>query len=155
MLEAKQVFSRSLEEVFPFFSDALNLEQITPPWLRFRILTKPPIAMHEGTRIDYRLRIHGIPVSWRSEIATWEPPYRFVDQQIRGPYRLWHHEHRFEADGDETHMTDIVRYSVPGGSLVDRCFVAHRLRQIFQYRQSVLADLFEAVPTHSEVTLKP
>ena len=87
--------SRPLKEVFPFFADAGNQERITPPWLRFEVLTDFPVSIQEGTIIDYRLRIHGIAVRWRSEITVWDPPLRFVDMQRRGPCRKWIHEHFF------------------------------------------------------------
>ncbi|HZA25273.1 MAG TPA: SRPBCC family protein, partial [Dehalococcoidia bacterium] len=92
VFETEQWFPLRPEEVFSFFSDALNLELITPPWLRFKVLTVSPIEMKEGTVIDYRLRLRGIPLRWQSQITVWEPPHRFVDQQRRGPYRLWVHE---------------------------------------------------------------
>ena len=91
---------RPIDEVFPFFADAHNLETLTPPWLKFHVLTPKPIAMAVGTKIDYKLRIRGLPLRWRSEITAWEPPFRFQDEQLRGPYRQWIHEHTFqEADG--------------------------------------------------------
>ena len=100
--------------------------------------------MTPGARIRYRLRIHGIPISWESEITVWEPPHRFVDEQLSGPYRLWKHEHRFvERDGG-TEVTDHVDYAVWGGSLVNSLFVAPDVRKIFAYRTSVLTDLFPA-----------
>src|SRR5579871_5848818 len=89
----EQFLPRPLEEVFPFFADAGNLPILTPPWLHFHILTTRPIEMRRGALIDYRLRIHGLPIRWQSEIVEWDPPHRFVDEQRRGPYRLWHHEH--------------------------------------------------------------
>lgn len=132
------------ESVFGFFSRAENLELLTPPWLSFRILTLPPIHMCEGALIDYQLRLHGIPLRWRSEITVWEPPRRFVDEQRRGPYRLWAHEHRFtEVDGG-TKVEDRVKYAVFGGALVAKLFVAPDVRRIFDYRQERLRDVFEA-----------
>jgi len=130
--------------VFPFFADAFNLERITPPLLRFRVVTPRPIAMREGTRIDYRLRIHGVPVRWQSEITVWEPPFRFVDEQRRGPYQLWSHEHTFvERDGG-TLCRDVVTYAAPGGPLVHRLLVGPDVRKIFAYRREALAGLFGA-----------
>ena len=133
---------QSLEEVFPFFADASNLERLTPPSLRFRILTPPPIDMAVGTIIDYRIRLRGIPMRWQSEITAWEPPYRFVDEQRRGPYRLWIHEHVFVPQGGGTLAKDIVRYAVLGGEIVQRLFVASELERIFEYRNAVLKDYF-------------
>jgi ligand-binding SRPBCC domain-containing protein len=92
-LETRLFLPRPLEIVFPFFADAGNLEILTPPWLRFEIVTPRPIAMRAGALIEYRLRLHGVPLRWQSEITAWEPPHRFVDEQRRGPYRAWIHEH--------------------------------------------------------------
>lgn len=133
---------RAPEEVFPFFADARNLEQLTPDWLRFSVLTPEPIEMRKGARIDYRLRVHGVPLKWTSEIAAWEPPFRFVDEQVRGPYRLWLHEHTFERKGDGTLVCDRVRYAVPGGRLVHRLFVGRDVRRIFTYREQELRRMF-------------
>jgi ligand-binding SRPBCC domain-containing protein len=126
------------EEVFPFFGDALNLEAITPPWLGFRVVTPGPIEMEPGARIEYRLRLHGIPIRWRTTIAVWDPPHRFVDVQLGGPYRMWHHTHDFEpaADGG-TLMRDTVRYALPFGPLgaaAHRLLVRRDLEAIFDYR---------------------
>jgi ligand-binding SRPBCC domain-containing protein len=126
------------EEVFPFFGDALNLEAITPPWLGFRVVTPGPIEMEPGARIEYRLRLHGIPIRWRTTIAVWDPPHRFVDVQLSGPYRMWHHTHDFEptADGG-TLMRDTVRYALPFGPLgaaAHRLLVRRDLEAIFDYR---------------------
>ena len=137
-LERHTRVPRPIDEVFAFFADASNLERLTPHWLRFEILTPKPIRMAAGTRIDYRLRLHGIPLRWQSEITAWEPPHRFVDEQVRGPYRSWVHEHRFVAEGEETEVVDRVEYSVIGGSLVDAVFVAPDLERIFDYRQARL-----------------
>jgi ligand-binding SRPBCC domain-containing protein len=144
-LTAVQRFAQSREELFPFFADAGNLEAITPPQLHFRILTPQPIAMATGTLIDYRLRLHGAPIRWRTRIAAWEPPHRFVDEQIRGPYRLWHHEHTFEERDGQTVMTDSVDYRSIGGRLVHRLFIARDLESIFAYRMKVLAERFGTI----------
>lgn len=139
---AEQWLPRPLAELFPFFADAANLERITPPWLGFRILSAGPIEMRAGTLIDYRLKVHGVPLRWRTRIAAWEPPHRFVDEQIRGPYRLWVHEHTFvERDGG-TLCRDTVRYAVLGGALVDRLLVRPDVQRIFAFRRQVLSDLF-------------
>src|SRR5579871_1189275 len=106
------------EEVFAFFSRAENLEVLTPPWLHFSILSPGPISMRAGTRIRYRLRLHGIPLQWESEITAWDPPYRFVDEQMRGPYRRWIHEHQFLDRDGGTAVRDTVQYSVAGGALI-------------------------------------
>ncbi len=133
---------KPVEEVFPFFADARNLERITPPWLHFEIVTPGPIEMRPGTIIDYRLRLRGIPLRWRSEITVWEPPHRFVDEQRRGPYRLWVHEHLFSRHNGGTLARDVVRYSVPGGDVVHRLFVAPDLNRIFEYRRRELQKIF-------------
>lgn len=129
-------------DAFGFFGDAHNLERITPPWLGFRVLTPAPIAMGPGTRIEYRLRLHGLPVRWRTEIAVWEPPHRFVDVQLSGPYRLWHHTHEFEPAGDgSTRMRDTVRYALPLGplgALAHRALVARDLERIFDFRRDAI-----------------
>jgi|SRR5665213_723617 len=140
--ETGQWLPRPRNEVFQFFSDAFNLEEITPPWLRFRVLTPAPIAMREDARIEYRLRIHGVPVRWKTRIATWNRPQSFIDEQISGPYRLWIHEHRFiERDGG-TFCEDSVRYAPRGGALVNRLFVERDVRQIFAYRAERLKEFF-------------
>lgn len=129
------------ERLFAFFSDAFNLEQITPPFLRFRVLTPGPIAMAPGLRIDYALRLHGLPLRWQSEITAWDPPHRFADVQVRGPYRWWRHEHRFEPSARGSTVVDEVEYAVRGGALV-HLFVRRDLRRIFDYRQRRLLELF-------------
>lgn len=130
------------EEVFDFFSRAENLEALTPPWLRFSILTPGPIAMRAGVRIRYRLRLHGVPLRWVSEITEWQPPYRFVDEQRTGPYRLWIHSHQFFEHNDGTMIRDMVRYSVAGGTLVQKLFVAPDISRIFEFRRQKIAELF-------------
>lgn len=130
------------EAVFGFFADATQLQRITPPWLHFRIVTPPPIEMAEGTLIDYRLRLHGFPIRWRTLISEWSPQERFVDEQIRGPYRQWHHTHDFEATPRGTLVRDTVRYRVPAGWLIERFFVRRQLRRIFNFRRDALEQIF-------------
>ncbi|NUP90719.1 MAG: SRPBCC family protein [Candidatus Sumerlaeia bacterium] len=130
------------EEVFPFFADAFNLEEITPPWLRFRVLTPGPIPMAPGTVIDYRLRLHGVPIRWRSEITAWEPPHRFVDEQRKGPYHLWRHEHLFEPQAGGTRCVDHVDYAHRGGRLIHRFLVRPDVEAIFRFRQERLRERF-------------
>lgn len=133
---------RPRPEIFAFFADAGNLDALTPPWLHFRIDTPLPLDMRAGALLDYRLRVHGLPIRWRSEITAWDPPRRFVDEQIRGPYRLWVHEHTFEEDGPETTLVgDHVRYAVPFGALAN-LLVARDVQAIFRYREEKLREIF-------------
>lgn len=127
--------------VFELFADAFQLESTTPKWLRFNVITEPPIEMQAGTLIDYRLQLRGIPIRWRTEITAWEPPFRFEDSQLRGPYRLWEHEHVFEDRDGGTLMKDRVRYDFLGGRLVHNLFVEPDLRQIFEFRQQQIPRL--------------
>jgi ligand-binding SRPBCC domain-containing protein len=133
---------RGLDELFPFFAGARNLERITPPWLSFSVLTPEPIVMAEGTLIDYRLRWRRVPMSWRTEISVWDPPHRFVDRQIRGPYRLWHHEHLFEEENGGTRVSDRVQYAAPLAFLTHRLGVDRDVERIFAYRNRKLAEIF-------------
>lgn len=130
------------ESVFEFFSDPRNLEKLTPGWLRFEVLDPDSIAMKTGATIDYRLRLRGLPLRWRSQIALWDPPRRFVDVQVRGPYREWIHEHRFESRSGGTAVADRVDYAVLGGPLVNRLLVRRDLERIFDYRSAALVRLF-------------
>ena len=143
-LSSRVVLPRPLRDVFPYFAEARNLEKLTPPWLRFEVLTPVPVEMAAGARIDYRLRLRGIPIRWQSEITAWEPPTRFVDEQRRGPYRLWIHEHRFEERDGMTVAEDFVRYAIPGGSLVHRLFVRRDVERIFEYRRDRMRLTFGA-----------
>ena len=144
VLESELSIGLSPEEVFPFFADAHNLEKITPKFLQFRVLTPRPIEMKVGTLIDYRLKIRGLPIRWQSEITAWEPPYRFVDEQRRGPYRRWRHEHVFEEDRGRTLCRDRVEYATWGGNLVNSLFVRRDVEKIFAYRREVLDQLLGA-----------
>ena len=135
---------------FAFHADAFNLEAITPPWLGFRIVTPGPIEMGAGTLIDYRLRLHRVPVRWRTRIEAWEPPRRFVDAQLKGPYSLWEHTHSFEADGaGSVEIRDRVRYALPLGRLgvlAHSLFVRRDLERIFDYRRAAVARRLAAAP---------
>lgn len=133
--------------MFPFFADAGNLAQLTPEWLSFRILTPQPIVMGVGTRIDYRIGIHGVPVRWRTRIARWEPPHAFADEQLRGPYALWHHTHTFEPQGGGTLVGDEVVMRPKGGPLAGllmQLLVRRDVERIFRYRARVLRERFGA-----------
>ena len=141
-LERTQTIEAPLPEVFDFFSNAENLQALTPPFLGFKILSELPIDMKEGARIEYSIRLFGIPIRWSTLISTWEPGVRFVDEQQKGPYALWHHTHEFEADGDRTIMRDVVRYREPLGflgTLANALFVKRTLRRIFDYRRDAVA----------------
>jgi ligand-binding SRPBCC domain-containing protein len=149
VLTREQHLSAPPEEVFPFFGDARNLEAITPPWLGFRVVTPEPIEMAPGTLIEYRLRLHALPIRWRTTIAVWDPPRRFVDVQLSGPYRLWHHTHDFSAaPGGGTLMRDTVRYALPLGPLgavAHRLLVSRDLARIFDFRQAEVARVLHKV----------
>ena len=131
-------------ELFAFFAKAENLQRLTPPRLQFHVTTPLPIVMQDGARIDYRLKVHGIPLRWTSEIRDLDPPREFVDVQLRGPYRYWHHRHRFEPADGGTVVLDEVDYSPPGGRIIDRLFVRRELRKAFTFRIEQLAKLFPA-----------
>jgi ligand-binding SRPBCC domain-containing protein len=144
VLERRQWLPLSLERTFGFFADPGNLARITPPWLGFRIVTPPPVTMAQGRRLDYRVRVLGIPMRWCSLISVYDPPHVFRDVQLSGPYRRWVHTHRFrEVDGG-TLVLDRVVYELPlgpVGALVHAALVRRRLGQIFDYRQERIAAL--------------
>lgn len=144
VLETELFVPLAIERVFDFFADARNLQRITPPFLRFIVLTPSPIDLKAGTLIDYRLRVRGIPLKWQSEISVWQPPHRFVDEQRRGPYRYWHHEHIFKSVEGGTLVRDEVTYETPGGAIVNACLVAPDLRRVFEYRSQTLKTIFAA-----------
>lgn len=131
------------ESVFSFFSNARNLGKLTPATLNFEVLNPDPIEMKVGLLIDYRLKLRGIPMNWQSEITSWEPNTQFVDEQRRGPYRTWAHEHCFEDLRGGTLVTDRVSYSVWGGGLINRLIVAPELKRIFDYREQAMDRIFK------------
>jgi len=145
VLERSQRLPGPPDEVFGFFSEAHNLEEITPPFLGFQVVTPRPIDMHEGTLIEYRLKLRGVRLNWLTRIDVWEPGVRFVDRQVKGPYRLWHHTHTFEPDGEGTLMRDVVRYALPLGPLGElarRLLVRRDLDRIFDFRKGEIARRF-------------
>jgi ligand-binding SRPBCC domain-containing protein len=140
-LETEQRVQRPLDEVFTFFSRPENLQRITPPWLSFEIVGDPPAEVSAGLEIEYRLRVHGFPTQWRSSIDAYEHDREFIDRQLKGPYSVWIHHHRFEPDGDATIIRDTVRYQIPFGILgaaAHLLFVRRDLRRIFDYRHSAV-----------------
>ena len=141
-LHAEQLLPRPRDKVFSFFADARNLEALTPPWLKFEVLTPAPIEMRPGALIDYRIRVHGLPIRWRTEITEWSPPHRFVDVQLNGPYTLWHHTHTFEERDGGTLCRDDVRYRPRGGALMNWLFVDRDVKKIFDFRQERLRAFF-------------
>jgi len=143
-IERSQLVPLPVDDAFAFFADASNLEQLTPPWLGFRIVTPLPIPMQEGTTIEYVLTMHRVPVLWRTEIAEWLPGKRFVDAQLKGPFRLWEHTHAFEEHDDGTLIRDTVLYRMPYGPLgaiAHRVLVAGDLERIFDYRRDAIERL--------------
>ncbi len=148
LLEREQFFPRPVEEVFEPFSRAENLQALTPPWLHFRITIELPIEMGEGTLIEYRLRFHGMPVRWRTEIEVWEPPHRFVDRALKSPFALWHHTHTFEAVEGGTLARDRVRYRVgfgPFGEVAHALVVGRDLERIFDFRREAIERIMAPV----------
>ncbi|HUY35163.1 MAG TPA: SRPBCC family protein [Pirellulales bacterium] len=144
-LERTQFIACPRSEVFAFFRDATNLRRITPPSLHFRILQPQGVAVHEGMLIDYQLRLCGVPFHWRSRIESFEPGVRFVDVQLRGPYRAWRHLHEFRDVSGGTEMRDQVDYCLPLGSLgsfAHWAFVRRMLGRIFDYRRGVIEGIF-------------
>jgi len=141
----KTIINRPLEEVFDFFSKAENLDLLTPPELQFEILTPLPIQMKAGTLIDYKIKLNGIPFLWKSEISTWKVNECFVDEQLKGPYRIWHHTHSFKAIAGGTEMTDEVKYLSPGWflePLIQALFIKKKVESIFDFRNQKLKELF-------------
>jgi ligand-binding SRPBCC domain-containing protein len=150
VLERQQWVPRPPDEVFPFFAEAANLERLTPPWMRFEMLTPPPIEMTVGTHIQYRVHWWFLPIRWLTEIVEWSPPTRFVDVQLRGPYKLWHHTHTFEPVDGGTLIRDTVRYALPLGPLgqaAHRLAVRQDLKAIFDYRARRVSRFLASPPS--------
>ncbi len=146
ILERKQIINRPIKEVFDFFADAGNLERITPPELNFNITTPQPIDIKKGTLIEYKLKLRGIPVRWKTEITDWNPPHSFVDTALKSPYKQWIHLHTFEEGASgETIMKDRVRYRLPLEPLgnLAHWYVKKELKYIFDYRRKVIQEIFK------------
>jgi ligand-binding SRPBCC domain-containing protein len=147
ILEREQVLAADVDRAFELFADAENLARITPRWLGFRIVTPRPIEMRVGTLIEYRLRLHGVPLRWLTRIEVWEPPHRFVDVQVRGPFASWHHTHRFEPTDEGTRIRDRVRYRQrlgPLGGAAERVLVRRDLERIFDHRHRAIGEVLSA-----------
>ena len=145
LLERTQIIQRPQVEVFDFFADALNLERITPPELNFHIITPQPINLKKGALIDYQLKLHGFPITWRTEITQWNPPFDFIDSALKSPYKQWIHLHTFTAGKNgETIMKDLVRYRLPLEPLGDlsHWYVKKELKYIFDYRYKAVEEIF-------------
>lgn len=146
VLQKITVINKPLAEVFAFFSKAENLNKITPDEVHFKILTPLPIPMAKGTLIDYKIKLHGIPFVWKTRISEWNPPYKFADQQLVGPYSKWNHEHFFEEKDGKTIMTDKVTYLSKGwiiAPILHLLFVDKKVKQIFEYREAQLKQIFK------------
>ena len=145
VFESETIIPRPREEVFSFFQKAENLQKLTPEWLDFDILTPTPIVMQEGALIDYRLKLLGVPVTWKTRISEWKPMFSFQDVQLSGPYEEWIHTHSFEDSGEHTLMRDRIQYRPRGGILapvLNRLFVAANIRKIFDYRTEKILEVF-------------
>lgn len=140
-------------QVFDFFADAFQLETITPPSLRFSVCTPRPLEMRSGVLIDYKLRLHGWPIRWRSKISNWKPPYQFVDEQLKGPYRYWHHLHTFDDVDGGTLVRDIVHYAIPLGFIMHPLLVRRDLTTIFEYRRKTMSTRFTPLVAHVPETM--
>ena len=145
VISQSQEVAGPIDAVFGFFADAGNLDELTPRWLRFEVVTPRPIELKPGALIEYRLRWHGLPIVWLTRIEEWSPPHRFVDTQIRGPYTKWHHTHEFEAVSGGTRMRDVVRYALPLGPIgriAHAIAVRRDVARIFDYRRCRISERF-------------
>lgn len=142
LLHTSQWLPAPLGEVFGFFSRPENLKRLTPSRLEFNILTPSPIEMREGLKLDYKLKVHGIPLFWSSLISVYDPPHCFTDEQLKGPYKTWIHTHRFVEVGVGTRVEDLIRFRAPGGRLIEKLIVQRDLAAIFNHRHQVLKKLY-------------
>jgi uncharacterized protein len=144
-ISAQQWLAQPIEDVFKFFSDERNLETMTPDLLQFKVLGKSQPSIGEGCLINYKLKLHGLPLGWQSRIESWQPPHEFVDTQLSGPYQVWHHTHRFESLNGGTLVSDLVRYKLPFGilgRLLQMVWVGRDVRKIFKFREDALKKIF-------------
>jgi len=147
ILKRQVNIEQPLQKVFDFFSKAQNLEILTPNWLKFKILTHPPIEMKKGALIDYQIKLFGLPMNWKTEISEWQPPHFFIDTQLKGPYTKWVHKHHFKEVENGTEITDIVNYQLPGGLLAPAAhslIVKHQLKSIFDFRTRIIKEYFDS-----------
>lgn len=146
ILEAETLVPRRLDDVFPFFAEAGNLQRITPPELSFHIETPLPVKMDTGVLLDYRLRLAGVPFRWRSRISLWDPPFRFLDEQLTGPYAEWVHLHTFERVPEGTRVRDRVRYRLPlhPASVLATPLITRQLHRIFSFRERAIQEILGA-----------
>ena len=141
-----QFIDKPRDVVFSFFSKPENLEYITPPYLHFKIMNTLPVSMKEGQIINYKLRIRGISIKWSSLIKSYSPPFNFIDEQIKGPYSVWHHTHEFIEEKNGTRIIDNIIYKIPLGfigKLINHFWVAKDLEKIFNYRQDKVNEFFK------------
>ena len=144
-LKTEVILNAPIDTVFSFFSNIENLEKITPNWLNFSLLAQPPMTIKKGSLFHFQIRLFKIPLKWKTEITCWEPPFRFSDEQIKGPYKKWIHEHRFIEEGNQTRMIDTVHYKVPGwflSPLILKLFVKSAVIEIFRYRTEKIKQIF-------------
>ncbi len=149
-LHRRQVIPQTIEAVFAFFAEAAKLEILTPPWLHFQIKSPARLMIQGGSQIKYRIRWRGVPLNWTTTITEWDPPHSFVDEQTRGPYRLWRHRHAFQSVEGGTLMTDIVEYCLPlglFGSVIHACVVRGDLEAIFSYRSERVGEILGPSPS--------
>ena len=147
-LHASQWIPRPVDQVFRFFSQPENLQNLTPANMKFQLLADTPVEMKEGLELSYKLRVKGIPMGWTSRITLWDPPHAFADIQLKGPYKTWDHTHRFSQDGSGTRVVDEVFYHAPGPRWLERAIVRPDIERIFTFRHSTLEELLLSASGH-------
>jgi len=141
----QQKIGKPLADLFPFFEKPENLSLLTPKWLSFKIKSKEPLSMKEGARFEYTIKLFGIPMHWETLITKYEPPFQFVDEQLKGPYKVWIHTHSFIENNEQVLMTDEVKYDLYGGFLkgiINHFFIKHSIKQIFRFRKAAITEFF-------------